>query len=271
MVDFLRLLSGGATIEEPVALVAAHPDDEIVGLGSRLGRMRRLRIIHLTDGAPRDLADARREGCSDWRTYAAIREEETWRALHEADAGRAGRLSYGYPDQEAIWHADRIVERLARHLASASAVFTHPYEHGHPDHDTAALAVALACERLRADRGRSPERYEFASYHLREGRPAFGVFWPDPRAPALAIRLTARELRTKHAAMACFTSQRTVLSDFPVGEERVRRTPRYRFRRPAPPGAALYDRFGWRMTSALWRDRAARTMARCLSSRLACA
>lgn len=43
-------------------LSAAHPDDETVGMGATLYRLREAAIIHVTDGAPRDMRDARAQG-----------------------------------------------------------------------------------------------------------------------------------------------------------------------------------------------------------------
>jgi N-acetylglucosamine malate deacetylase 2 len=252
-VDLLGKLSAGTAVDEPVALVVAHHDDEVLGLGSRMDRLRRLKVIHLTDGAPRDMRDARREGFSTWQDYAAARRVELMRALAAIRASGAETIGYDAPDQEAIRHCAAIVPRLARDLEDVRAVITHPYEYGHPDHDTAALAVWLACERLRKGGGVPPERFEFASYHIREGRPVLAEFWPDPSSPEMELRLSERELERKRAAVDCFDTQKALGGRFPLTPERVRRAPGYDFAAPAPPGEAVYDRWGLEMTSAEWR------------------
>ena len=251
--DLLAKLAAGAAIDEPVAMVVAHQDDEVLGLGSRMDRLRRLRVIHLTDGAPRDMRDARREGFSTWQDYAAARRAELLRALRAIGAGGAEAIAYDAPDQEAIRHVGEIVGRLARDLDGMRAVVTHPYEYGHPDHDTAALAVWLACARLSGAGAAAPERFEFASYHIRDGRAVLAEFWPDPGSPEIVLHLSEGELARKRAARDCFDTQKALGGRFPLTPERVRRAPDYDFAAPAPPGEAVYDRWDLEMTSAEWR------------------
>jgi LmbE family N-acetylglucosaminyl deacetylase len=251
--DLLAELAAGTAIDKPVAMVVAHQDDEVLGLGSRMDRLHRLKVIHLTDGAPRDLRDARREGFSTWQDYAAARRAELRRAMETIGAGGAEAIAYDAPDQEAIRHWAEIVGRLSRDLRGMRAVLTHPYEYGHPDHDTAALAVWLACDRLRAAGAVPPERFEFASYHVRDGRTALAEFWPDPGSPEIELRLSEDELARKRAARDCFDTQKALGGRFPLTPERVRRAPDYDFSAPAPPGEAVYDRWELEMTSAEWR------------------
>ena len=251
MTDLLQRLARRERIAPRVVIVAAHPDDEILALGSRLRLVDDLCILYLTDGAPRDPADARRAGCVDRAGYAALRRDELQAALATVTADAELR-GYGCPDQDAVLDCAAIVDRLATDLAGAAAVVTHAYEHGHPDHDTAALAVALACERLGRD---APRRFEFPGYHIRGGRAVFGTFWPDPRAPETVLPLTPRMREVKRAALECFSSQAETLALFPL-DERLRAAPSYDFAAPAPPREAWYDRLGWRMTLRVWRTHA---------------
>ena len=86
--DLAARLARGERVAEPVALVVAHPDDETIGLGSRLHLFDRLLLVHLTDGAPADMGDARRAGFATREAYAAARaaRSSAVSALDEEDA-----------------------------------------------------------------------------------------------------------------------------------------------------------------------------------------
>lgn len=235
-----------------MVLVVAHPDDETLWAGSALSRIADLTVIHATDGAPRDMRDARALGIGERESYAALRAGELDRAFAALDVAPA-RRGYGIADQELVECLPELVGRLADDLAGAGLVVTHPYEGGHPDHDTLALAVARAVAELRAP----PPMVEFACYHEVAGERRFGVFWPDTACPEHVRTLDERDRRRVDAAIAAHASQAAVIGDWRPAVERWRAVPGYDFAAPPPPGRALYDRFGWAMTSARWRSLAA--------------
>jgi LmbE family N-acetylglucosaminyl deacetylase len=253
-------LARGEAIEEPVAVVVAHPDDEVLWLGSRLPLLRTWRLIHLTDGAPRDLQDARRAGFQTWREYALARRVELQRALQALHARPAGWTSFGIADQESVHHLVSIAERLTTELAGMQAVLTHAYEHGHPDHDSTACAVHAACALLERRGGQAPQMVEFASYHALDGQLVRGRFWPEPNLTESVVSISAQSRADKARALECFVSQLAFLQQFATLEERLRAAPVYDFTEPAPPGEALYDAFEWRITGALWREAARRSL-----------
>jgi LmbE family N-acetylglucosaminyl deacetylase len=260
MPGLLDRIARGDPIAERVVLVAAHPDDETLALASRLDRMSDLCIIHLTDGAPVDLSDARRAGAATREDYAELRRQEV-RAAMQVLGCSAELRCYWHVDQHAILNAAAITQQLVRDIWDAHAVVTHPYEHGHPDHDAAALCVALARSRL-VDQGMEPpEHIEFPSYHLRDGQGVFGAFWPEPGAAETLLPLTEEERHRRSRALRCFASQQAFLSQVPDWPERLRPAPAYDFHAPAAPREAFYDRLGWAMTSAVWRDHAQALLA----------
>ncbi|WP_198159779.1 PIG-L deacetylase family protein [Sphingomonas horti] len=246
--DLAARLASGERIEEPVAIVVAHPDDESLWLGTALKRLARATLIHLTDGAPTDMRDATRLGFRSRGDYAARRAGELDAALGTL-AATPRRIAYDFADQSLAYGLPELIARLRADLAGMRAVLTHPYEGGHPDHDSAAFAVCRAF---------GGEIVEFACYHLAGGERAWGIFWPDADAPELVRALDRDEQALVGLAIDAHASQRAVTGCWRPAEERWRRAPRYDFAALPPPGAALYDSFGWAITSRGWRELAAR-------------
>ena len=254
-------LAGGKPIAEPVAIVVAHADDETLFAGALLRRLRDARLIHVTDGAPRDMRDAERLGFATREEYAAVRARELDAAV-AALGGDPARRGYGVPDQEAIDAVERIAARLAEDLRGAAVVATHAYEGGHPDHDAVALATAMACDRLG---DAAPARVEFASYHLVEGERVWATFHPDPCCPEHVRTLDGEDAARIERALAAHASQAAVFDAWRPDVERWRAAPHYDFTAAPPPGACLYDLFGWTLTSDRWRARAGGVLAGALA------
>jgi LmbE family N-acetylglucosaminyl deacetylase len=253
-----------------VLVVAAHPDDEVIGVGATLARLvaggARITIVHATDGAPADAAlRPTLRDCS--RAEAArVRRAEVERALRagglEPSDVLAGSLGVG--DQEAA----RTMRFLARSVMARLAdddvdvVVTHPYEGGHPDHDAVAFAVHAARELLARESGVvAPALAEMTSYHVEGGALATGRFLtggaPAPTHTCTATHagiLDATARGTKHTMLAAFESQRDVLAPFGALAEPLRCAPLYDFTAPPHQGAPYYEQlpFGW--TGARFRE-----------------
>jgi LmbE family N-acetylglucosaminyl deacetylase len=259
VLDALRV---GTPIRARSLLVIAHPDDETISMGGCLPLFHDLGLIQITDGSPRCRSYAHCTGHVTWQSYAATREDEAIRALGRLGVAPARRVCFGAPDQGAIHQFGRLIEVLDRELRNIDLIFTHPYEGGHPDHDTAACAVQIACDRI-ARAGRPPPlRLEFTSYHWRDGKRRAGEFWPHPERPDVSVHLSGKVRARKREALDCYESQSAVLAWFDPDIERYRLAPQYDFLRTPPPGTCLYDSFGWTLTGAEWRRAAAVALAR---------
>ena len=231
-------------------LVFAHPDDETVALGARLGRFGSAHFVHVTDGAPRNEQDSRWHGFSSWREYRAVREKELAHLLNEAGIASAGHECLEIADQEASHQLAALTRRVAQLLAEyrPEAIFTHPFEGGHPDHDACAFAVHHAVKLNLRQGEAAPVVIEGAFYNAAAQGP--GAFLPEAQPIVHCdYRLTESERQRKQARIDCFISQRETLRGFPLDWERFRMAPAYDFLRPPHRPPLLYDRYPWGMTS----------------------
>ena len=240
-----------------VIVVAAHPDDEILGLGVFLAEWAQpCVIVHLTDGAPRSGGDAWNAGCATPGEYAALRRQEFNEALNTAGIIAASTVCLDYPDQQAAWHIAVYARFLARLFEQMESplVFTHPYEGGHPDHDATAAAVHAATL-LAKNR---PRLLEFASYHAGAGGMECERFLDEEAISVWDRRLTREQQEWKKNVLAQYRSQTRVLAQFPLSREPMRVAPVYDFSQPPHPGALYYERFDWGVRGDEWRALASR-------------
>src|SRR3954454_5236901 len=98
LIDWLQCERHAGAFKAPVAMVVAHPDDEVIGAGAQLARFTNLALVHVTDGAPADVRDATRAGFASAQDYAAARREELEKALAVAGNEVARKLTLGAVD-----------------------------------------------------------------------------------------------------------------------------------------------------------------------------
>lgn len=229
----------------PILIVAAHPDDEVIGAGIQMTRWDRSRImiVHLTDGAPRNHPDR--------EEYAHERRRELYCALDLAGLRPDQCMEFRYVDQEAYLNLVECTGRLVALIQNLqpSIVYTHPYEGGHPDHDAAAFAVAHAAE--------GPVM-EFTSYHMGPQGMLTGRFLAEGETETVEPSESERML--KERMFQCFRSQQEVLTHFPVGPEKFRPAPAYDFTNPPHPGTLHYETLGWNISGPQWREKASEAL-----------
>lgn len=240
-------------VDGRVLVVVAHPDDETLGCGALLARCPALTVVHVTDGAPPDGADARDHGFASTSDYAAARRREVAAALAAGGAGHARLLCLGLPDQGAAFAMAEMARRLVPLVAAAELVLAHAPEGGHPDHDATALAVQAARALLAAD-GPAPPLVEFPLYRAGDASGWTRQEFPPEAGGVRILRLSAEERARKAAMLAAHATQRRTLAAFGAADEPYRPADPLDPAGPPGRGRALYEGQGWGMTAARFRD-----------------
>ena len=239
-------------------LIAAHPDDETVGAAIHISLTPGIRIVHVTEGSPPSLADALAAGCSSREEYASVRREEAVCALALAGVPRAAITNLYFTDQRVSFELEYLTLRLLAMFEEfqPEVVLTHPYEGGHPDHDSIAFACHSA-KRLHELEypARNFRLMEFTSYHADSGGITVYQFLPFGNRPEIPYQLTPGERELKLSMLREFKSQHRTLQPFMQPEaEPIRLAPHYDFRRAPHSGRLFYEYFDWGVDGATWRD-----------------
>jgi LmbE family N-acetylglucosaminyl deacetylase len=242
----------------PVLFVAAHPDDETISASGLLQRLKKAHFVYITDGAPRDLSDALRGNFSSRESYAQARRHELQEALAWAGLESICQIHCNITDQETPYNMAGITCRLAKAIENIQPVciFTHAYEGGHPDHDTASFVVSAACKLLKRKIKRPlPYVYEFSSYHAGQNCSEIVTYDFIPRKgdTIWTSNLTETECDIKKKMIACFKSQASTTALFSIGVERFRNSPSYNYRLRPHSGPLYYEYFDWGITGEKWR------------------
>jgi LmbE family N-acetylglucosaminyl deacetylase len=245
---FLREAASDARprLEQRVAIVVAHPDDETLGCGALLPRLGHPTLIHVTDGAPGSGDDAARAGFGSPDAYAAARRAELGAALALAGVPTGHAICLGVPDQGTVASLAATALRLVPILAASEVVLTHAVERGHPDHDATALAVGAAARLLGPDA--APAVIAMPFYRAGPAGSWIRQSFAPGAAPTV-LRLSPEERDLKGRMLAAHASQAGTLAGFGAADEPYRQVAWPDLIRLSQD-EALYDRHGWGVTSA---------------------
>ncbi len=248
-------------------VLAAHPDDETIGASVLLARLPDSIVIYLTDGAPRDPRFWTGGSYDSREQYAQTRKAEALHALAHAGIAQHRVFWLRAVDQEAVFEVPRLVAHLAKLLEEfrPDVVVTHPYEGGHPDHDSAAL-VARIMALLLVKTEMRPAVVEMTSYHARNGKCVTGEFLNSGlssqiRFEEIRFELSAEDRERKQSMIRAYASQRLILENFPIDRECLREAPEYDFTQPPHQGKLWYECMEWPMTGSRWRELGKAAMA----------
>lgn len=188
------VLAPSSLLGQRIVVVAAHPDDEVLGVGGLVALLAaagaRLCFVWATDGEashPGSTAPA-------VRGLAAVRRAESAAALERLGAGEATRVRLELPDGCLAEREDDLVRRL-RSVTSPEDLLLAPWSgDAHPDHE--------ACGRAARAVGSTVVEYPVWAWHW--ARPDDDrVPWGRAGRVDLPVAVRAR----KAAAVGCFASQ----------------------------------------------------------------
>jgi LmbE family N-acetylglucosaminyl deacetylase len=172
-------------------IVAAHPDDEVLGAGGIIATLAsagaRIRLIAVTNG------EASHPG-TDPAALARRRIAESAAALEILGAGNAEVIRLGIPDTHVAAAENELAVRLTELCAGFAACLAPWDQDAHADHE----AAGRAARRARADLLQFPV---WMWHWATPGDP--GVPWHR----AVTVPLTAAAATAKKAAISAFTSQ----------------------------------------------------------------
>ncbi len=227
----------GQLLDRTLVLVA-HPDDEAVGCGTLLQRMREPSVLFLTDGSPEDPYFWARFGSR--KHYAGVRANEARMAL--AAAGVEHVEFAGIQDQTVYRRLDDAFDYVLRAIGRIRprALLALAYEGGHPDHDSSSFLAWNLGQRL------SLPVWEMPLYFRGDG----GEFIAQTQFLSAVdghytVTPTPQELARKRTMLAAYVSQGDFLHKFTEAVEHFRPQASYDYSRPPHEGVLNYEAWGW--------------------------
>lgn len=181
-----------------VVVIAAHPDDEVLGAGGMMARFAAagvsITVVSVTDGE-RSHPESRAVTAS---RLAELRADELRDALAALGAGAADIVRLKVPDTEVAFHEDAAIEALSDVLKGAALCLAPWIGDLHGDHEAAGRAA------LAAARAASVKCLMYPVWMWHWAHP------DDPRVPwtsALRVTLPPAAAARKRDAVQRFVSQ----------------------------------------------------------------
>lgn len=236
------------------SLIVAHPDDEVIGAGALISKLDDVSVVHLTDGSPLNIRVAKEAGFEHQEDYAEARRRECVSALALANVQPDRITELAGIDYYAPFFLSDLAKKITTFLQQTAPdiVITHPYEGGHPDHDSAAFATNAAVRLLERNGFAPPSVFEMALHPSQDGRERVLDFLPSAGRETTTLTLDAKAYALKRRMFECFATQRESLKSNPLGPEKFRRPPAYDFLAAPQLGKLNYENFHGGITRDEW-------------------
>jgi N-acetylglucosamine malate deacetylase 2 len=253
------LMAGLQALLGTSVILVAHPDDEVIGFGALMQRMRRPIVVFATDGAPHDPYFWKSYGSRE--AYAEVRRQEARAALAIVGAEPvflADRVSGGVADQELFRRLPQAMEAFFQAVTELKpdALLTLSYEGGHPDHDSACFIASVIGRRM------GIPVWEAPLYHRHpDGKGAIQNFH-QRSGEEIDLHVEGEAMQKKVEMFHTYKSQRLVLDGFRPEVEIFRPMANYNFTRRPMPWKLNYELWQWQMNG----DDVARAFAEYLES-----
>lgn len=243
------------------SVIVAHPADEVVGAGCLISKLVDVTILHITDGAPPE--DAEAAGFNQRSEYAEARREQCLAALALANIPENRVVDFAITDHRAAHCLTDLTRKITTFLQQSGAdiVITHPYEGGHPDHDATAFATHGALRLMKENGFRPPVVFEMALHPSPDFKAKVPEFLPGFQRETTTLLLDQRAEDLKHRMFACLACQKESLELSPVGPERFRQPLKYDFSAPPQNGKLFYENFSWAPRSDEWTSLASQALS----------
>ena len=249
------LFPDGETSEPAILFIVAHPGDEIIAAGGSMDQLSNARFLHVTNGAPRDLATAVDDGYFDRLEYAEARKQEFVVALQCAGLKPEQTSQLGFAAGEVSRNLATLTMSIAAVLREQQPdiVITHAYEGTHADHDSIAFAVQTACSLLESDGLKAPLRIEAAGYSDWGGEGIVGEFFTPSFTEGVKVQLSRDRRRLKQCMLERMPTRLKRLRNVPLNAESFRIAPQYDFTEPPQEGVLHYEKSGDELNGRRWR------------------
>jgi LmbE family N-acetylglucosaminyl deacetylase len=177
--------------EKHTVVVSPHPDDETLGSGGLITRLRSkgidVTVIAVTDGE---------NAYGEEPRLGEIREQEQANALGKLGVDPKHIIRFRFPDS-GLWNCERRLVGGLRSVVSANTHIIAPWRFDfHPDHEVCGRAA----EAIAKEKEIQLTSYFFWTWHRGDRKTLEGV-------KLVSLPLTATEIRAKQSALHCHQSQ----------------------------------------------------------------